>query len=155
MSRTTRLSWVASQVYLAVLVIGSIGGAVWMFRFFDDRGGFTAIFAEARAEGLRPTLVVGAPIWLIGAAVVGLVVIVFLYRRKVWALVAAALAAPATLGGVYAAHRLLLAMEDQFYDRSKYVALYHKGAYPLVVVTTLFALLLAIDVLVVARRRPA
>lgn len=155
MSRTTRLSWLASQIYLALLVIGSIGAAVWMFRFFGQRGGFSAIFAEARQAGLRPTLLVGAPIWLIGAAVVGAVVIVFLHLRKSWALVAAALAAPATLGALYAAHRLLLAMEERFYDRSKYVALYRKGAYPLVAITALFALLLAIDVLLVARRRPA
>jgi hypothetical protein len=155
MSRTTRLSWVASQVYLALLVIGSIGTAVWIFRFFDQRGGFTAIFAEARQEGLRATLLVGAPIWLIGAAVVGVVLVFFLQRRHGWALVAAALTAPATLGALYTAHRLLLAMEDRFYDRSKYVALYRKGAYPLVAVTALFALLLAIDVLFVARRRTA
>ena len=155
MSRTTRLSWVASQVYLALLAVGSIGAAIWMFRFFGERGGFAAIFAEARAEGLRPTLLVGAPIWLIGAAVVGVVVIIFLFRRKTWALVAAALAAPATLGALYAAHRLLVAMEERFYDRSKYVAIYRKGAYPLVVITAIFALLLAVDVLVVARRRAA
>ncbi|HEU5056483.1 MAG TPA: hypothetical protein VFU21_08150 [Kofleriaceae bacterium] len=155
MSRTTRLSWVASELYLALLVVGSLAAAIWMFRFFGERGGWSAIFAEARAEGLRPTLLVGAPIWLIGAAVVGVVVILFLLRRKAWALVAAALAAPATLGALYAAHRLLLAMEERFYDRSKYVALYRKGAYPLVIVTALFALLLAIDVLVVARRRAA
>ena len=155
MSRTTRLSWVASQVYLALLVVGSVGAAIWMFRFFGERGGFAAIFAEARAEGLRPTLLVGAPIWLIGAAVVGVVVIIFLFRRKTWALVAAALAAPATLGALYAAHRLLVAMEERFYDRSKYVAIYRKGAYPLVVITAIFALLLAVDVLVVARRRAA
>ena len=155
MSRTTRLSWVASQVYLALLAVGSIGAAVWIFRFFGERGGFAAIFAEARAEGLRPTLLIGAPIWLIGAAVVGVVIIIFLFRRKTWALVAAALAAPATLGALYAAHRLLVAMEERFYDRSKYVAIYRKGAYPLVVITAIFALLLAVDVLVVARRRAA
>ena len=155
MSRTTRLSWVASQVYLALLAVGSVGAAIWMFRFFGERGGFGPIFAEARAEGLRPTLLIGAPIWLIGAAVVAVVVIIFLFRRKTWALVTAALAAPATLGALYAAHRLLLAMEERFYDRSKYVALYRKGAYPLVVITAVFALLLAIDVLVVARRRAA
>ena len=155
MSRTTRLSWVASQIYLAVLVIGSVGAAVWMFRFFADRGGFAATFAAAREEGLRATLLAGAPVWLVGAVVVGLVVVFFLRRRKPWALVAAALAAPATLGALYVAHRLLLAMEDRFYDRSKYVSLYRKGAYPLVLLTALFAIALAVDVLVVARRRPA
>ncbi len=155
MSRTTRLSWVASEIYLALLVVGSVGAAVWMFRFFGDRGGFAAIFAEARAEGLRATLLAGAPVWLIGAAVVGLVVVLFLWRRKPWALVAAALSAPATLGALYVAHRLLLAMEDRFYDRSKYVAIYRKAAYPLIGLTAAFALALAIDVLVVARRRAA
>jgi len=44
-------------------------------------------------------------------------------------------------------------MEDRFYDRSRYVSLYHKGAYPLVALTALFALALALDVMVVARRR--
>jgi len=155
MSRTTRISWVASQIYLALLVLGSIGAALWMFRFFAKLGSYSDLFAGARAEGLRSTLLVGAPIWLIGAAVVGLLVSVFLFRRKVWALVAAALAAPATLGALYVAHRLLLAMEERHYDRSRYVALYRKGAYPLVAVTALFALLLAIDVLIVARRRTA
>ena len=155
MSRTTRLSWVASQIYLALLVFGSIGAAVWMFRFFAQHGSYSDLFAGAREEGLRATLLVGAPIWLIGAAVVGLLVIFFLFRRKAWALVAAALAAPATLGTLYVAHRLLLAMEERFYDRSKYVALYRKGAYPLVAITAVFALLLAIDVLIVARRRTA
>jgi hypothetical protein len=155
MSRTTRLSWVASEVYLTLLAIGSVGAAVWMLRFFGDRGGFSAIFASARAEGLRATLLAGAPIWLIGAALVGGLVVFFLWRRKPWALVAAALAAPATLGALYFVHRLLLAMEDRFYDRSKYVALYRKAAYPLIGMTALFALALALDVLVVARRRPA
>ena len=155
MSRTTRLSWMASQLYLAALAIGSLAAAIWMFRFFADRGGFGALFAEARAEGLRATLLVGAPIWLLGAAAVGLALVFFLHRRKLWALVAAALAAPVTLGALYAAHRLLLAMEDRFYDRSRYVALYRKGAYPLIALTALFALVLAIDVLVVARRRAA
>lgn len=155
MPRVTRLSWVASQIYLGVLVLGAVAAATWMFRFFADRGGFTAIFAEARAEGLRATILAGAPIWLIGAAAVGLVVILFLRRRRAWALLAAALAAPATLGALYLAHRLLLAMEDRFYDRSRYVSLYRKGAYPLVALTALFALALALDVLVVARRRAA
>jgi hypothetical protein len=155
MARVTRLSWVSAQIYLAVLVLGSLAGATWMFRFFGDRGGFAAAFAGARAEGLRATLLVGAPIWLCGAAAVGLALIVLLRRRKAWALVAAALAAPVTLAAVYCAHRLLLAMEDRFYDRSKYVSLYHKGAYPLVALTALFALALALDVLVVARRRAA
>lgn len=155
MQRTTRLSWVASQIYLALLVLGSIGAALWMFRFFAERTSYLDLFAGARAEGLRATLLVGAPIWLIGAAVVGILVIVFLFRRKAWALVAAALAAPATLGSLYLAHRLLIAMEGRFYDRSRYVAVYRKGAYPLVAVTALFALLLAIDVLIVARRRTA
>lgn len=155
MPRVTRLSWVASQIYLGVLVLGAVAAATWMFRFFADRGGFTAIFAEARAEGLRATILAGAPIWLIGAAAVGLVVILFLRRRRAWALLAAALAAPATLGALYLAHRLLLAMEDRFYDRSRYVSLYRKGAYPLVALTALFALALAVDVLVVARRRAA
>ena len=155
MSRTTRLSWVASQIYLALLVLGSIGAAVWMFRFFAEHGSYSDLFAGAREEGLRATLLVGAPIWLIGAAVVGLLVIVFLFRRKAWALVAAALAAPATLGTLYVAHRLLLAMEERYYDRSRYVALYRKGAYPLVAITAAFALLLAVDVLIVARRRTA
>lgn len=152
MARVTRLSWVSSQIYLGVLVIGSVAAATWMFRFFADRGGFAAAFAGARAEGLRATLLVGAPIWLIGAAAVGLALLLLLRRRKPWALVATALAAPLTLAAVYAAHRLLLAMEERFYDRSKYVSLYHKGAYPLIAMTALFAAALALDVLVVARR---
>lgn len=155
MARVTRLGWLASQVYLAVLVLGSVAAATWMFKFFSDRGGFAALLAEARQEGLRATLLVGAPIWLIAAAVAGLVVIVFLRRRALWALLAAALAAPATLAALYAAHRLLVAMEDRFYDRSKYVSLYRQGAYPLIAFTAAFALVLAIDVLVVARRRSA
>jgi hypothetical protein len=155
MPRVTRLSWVSAQIYLGVLAIGAAGAAIWMFRFFEARGGFMAAFAGARAEGLRPTLLVGAPIWLCGAAAVGLALLFLLRRRKAWALVIAAMAAPVTLAAVYAAHRLLLAMEDRFYDRSKYVSLYHKGATPLVVLTALFALVLAVDVLVVARRRAA
>jgi hypothetical protein len=155
MTRVTGLSWVAAQIYLGVLAIASAAGATWMFRFFESRGGFAAAFAGARAEGLRATLLVGAPIWLCAAAAVGLALILLLRRRKVWALVVAALAAPVTLAAVYASHRLLLAMEDRFYDRSKYVSLYHKGAYPLVALTALFALALALDVLVVARRRTA
>lgn len=155
MSRVTRLSWVSSQIYLGLLVVGSVGAATWMFRFFSDRGGFAALFAEARAEGLRSMLLVGAPIWLSGAALLGLLLVFLLRRRKTWALVAAALSAPATLGAIYLAHRLLLAMEDIGYDRSKYVALYRKGAYPLVALTGLFTLALAIDVLAVTRRRSA
>jgi hypothetical protein len=153
MARVTRLSWVSAQIYLGVLAIGSLAAATWMFRFFEGRGGFAAAFAGARAEGLRPTLVVGAPIWLCGAAVIGLALVFLLRRRKPWALVIAALAAPLTLAAVYFVHRLLLAMEDRYYDRSKYVTLYHQGAYPLVALTALFALALALDVLVVARRR--
>ena len=155
MSRTTRLSWVAAEIYIALLAIGSAGAATWMFRFFSDRGDYGEIFAEAREEGLRHTLVVGAPIWLIGAAVVGLLVVIFLWRRKSWALVAAALAAPATLGVLYVADRLLRAMEGSFYRQSDYVRLYQKAAYPLVGLTALFSLLLAIDVVVVARRHTA
>jgi hypothetical protein len=153
MSRVTRLSWVASQIYLALLVVGSIGAATWLYRFYSDRGSYPAIFAEARAEGLRTALLVGAPIWLAGAAVIGLLVVFFLRRRKAWALVAAALSAPAALGGLYAAHRLILAMDLRWHDPSKYLALYRRGAYPLVAVTALFSLALAIDVLLIARRR--
>jgi hypothetical protein len=155
MPRVTSLSWVSAQIYLGVLAIGAAGAATWMFRFFASRGGFTAVFAAARAEGLRATLLVGAPIWLCGAAAVGLALVFLLRRRKAWALVIAAISAPLALAAVYAAHRLLLAMEDRFYDRSKYVSLYHEAAYPLVALTALFALLLAVDVLVVARRRAA
>jgi hypothetical protein len=155
MARVTRLSWVSSQIYLAVLIVGSVAVATWIVRFFGDRGGYADAFAGARVEGLRATLVVGAPIWLAWAAAAGLLLVFLLRRRKPWALVAAALAAPVTLAAVYAANRLLLAMEDRFYDRSKYVSLYHKGAYPLVALTALFALMLALDVLVVAPRRAA
>jgi hypothetical protein len=154
-ARVTRISFLASQVYLAILVIGSVGAATWMFKFFSDRGGFGEIFASARAEGLKPTLLVGSPIWLCIAAAVGLVLIFFLHRRKTWALIGAVLSAPAALAALYAAHRLLVAMEDRFYDRSKYVEMYRTGAYPLIAITAIYSILLAVDVLVVARRRAA
>jgi hypothetical protein len=78
-----------------------------------------------------------------------------LHRRKTWALIGAVLSAPAALAALYAAHRLLVAMEDRFYDRSKYVEMYRTGAYPLIAITAIYSILLAVDVLVVARRRAA
>lgn len=155
MARVTRLSWMSSQIYLGAMAIGSLGAALWMFRMLEDRGGFAVTFAAARAEGLRATLLVGAPVGLLAAAAAGLVLLALLRKRARWALVVAALSAPVALGAIYAGHRLLLSLEERLDGPERYARLYRGGACAAVAVIALHSLALALDVLVVARRRAA
>ena len=155
MPRITRVSYVASQVYLALLAAGAALAAVWMVRFWESRGGYTEVLSRASDVGLKVMLVAYAPILLAVGALGAIGLIIALRRPRTWALAIAILTAPGALAATYLAHRLLLDAERGFYDRSSYVAIYRKGAYPLIAITAVYFLVLGLDLLIFSRRRKA
>jgi hypothetical protein len=155
MLRITRVSYVASQVYLALLAAGAGLAALWMVRFWEARAGYLEVVTRASEGGPKLMLVAYAPI-LLGIGIAGAIGLAIALRKpRTWALAIAILTAPAALAATYAAHRILLAAERGFYDRSSYVDIYRKGAYPLVALSAVYFLILGLDLLVFSRRGKA
>lgn len=149
------MSYAASQVYLGLLAVGAIGVSLWTVRFWEQRAGYLEVLARAPDGGPKVMLVAYAPILLAISAAVAVTLVVLLRRRRPWMLAVTAAAAPAALAATYAVHRLILAVEGGFYERSSYTATFRKGAYPLIAITCVYLVALAVDVFVLSRRTPA
>src|SRR5690606_41003085 len=105
--------------------------------------------------GWKGMALVYSPILLAAAAAGGVALVALLRRPRSWALALGILSAPGALGASYLAHRVLLLAERGFYDKSRYTALYRKGAYPPLVLTAIYVAVVAVDILVLSRRRAA
>lgn len=142
----------AAQIYLAILAVGSAMAAAWLYRYFD-RVGYGQTLTRAREAGGEALVIASAPFWLVMAALVGGALVFALRRPRWWALIGSFAAALAAMGVLYRAHRLLVGIERVFYEKSSYTAVYRKFAYPVLAATIAFAIVVALDVIVISRRR--
>jgi ABC-type branched-subunit amino acid transport system permease subunit len=152
-SRLGRPTRIASYIYVALLSIGSIVAGGWAIRFIERRVGYEELLARAGKSGLIGYIVAYAPVALVAAGVIGVLLLLPFRRLQTWRFVAALLAAPLSMAALYGVHRWLVSYERGFYDRSSYTALYRQFCYPAIAATCVFVLVVALDLAVLRRVR--
>jgi hypothetical protein len=148
-----RPTHVATRLYLALLSIGALTAGLWAIRFIERRVGYGEFLAKASTQGLLGKILAYAPILLLGAALIGGLLQLPFRRLRPWRLAYTLAAAPATVAALYGIHRWLRSYERGYYDRSSYTALYRLFCYPALAATAVFLVVIAIDLLVLRRRR--
>jgi len=151
---TSPWPWRASAAYMAVLSGAALVAAFLIYRFLTRRvGSYSDALSRATEEGgFEVLLFAGAPIGLVIASVVGVVVGVFAYRRSAVCLVVSLTTAAVTVVALYWGTTILRDIEGGYYRHSAYVRLYKTAAIPLGILSLAVAGYL-VAVLVLAYRR--
>ncbi len=174
MTRTGPLTWRAGQMYLVLFALVAIVTAGWTYRYWSRgksyfgqtlprlAGRLPALVkdrvSKSPVEGAveTPALVLWAfgPIAIPAIAIGSGLLLVYVRRRRPVALALTLLLAAAVVPVAYGGVRALRQIEDRhYYAKSPYVRVYHVLAVPLVAASGALWLLVAIDGLVLARRR--